>query len=258
MRQQVRVLDRRSPDAQLEPDDCGSVRHPPGQRRPGGPHRQQGAEQWFPGSGLRQEVAGRGVLQRARPERHRGQRQCHPGRRRPDQPASGAGPQQHQRPEQVELLLDRQRPGVVEPGRQVPGRPQPQVAGVRQAHQGGPGEPEPDVAEHVAPGGKGQEQHDEGRVEPARPAQVEPAQVDPAGPSFAQQQSGDEIAGQHEEDVDAHPAAAEPRHTEVVEHHGQARDGAQPVEARLTGPVGCRPPAGRGAHTCPSTAPRRP
>ena len=42
----------------------------------------------------------------------------------------------------------------------------------------------------------------------------------------------DEIAGDHEEDVDADKSAGERRNLKMVEYHGKDCDGAQPVDIR--------------------------
>ena len=98
-------------------------------------HRQGGAEEQLEGAGVGAVVDPRGVEARAVEDRHqdrRDQRQ-QPGSRRPAAAArpegSGASrtsltpTQQDERPEDVELLLDRQRPEVVErAGRRRSGR----------------------------------------------------------------------------------------------------------------------------------------
>ena len=147
-------------------------------------------------------------------------------------PGQEQAEQDQPRPDQVELLLHRQRPQVPERRRcREPGkvrgvlRDQPPVADVarcrghraaqrrelRPLQQGDPG------------GDNGQ--HDEQRgQEPARAALPEAEEPQPAGRGLlGQQQVGDEVAAQGEEDADAEQAALSPAEADVVGDDGQDR-----------------------------------
>ena len=147
-----------------------------------------------------------------------------------------------QRPEQVELLLHAQRPHVQQRGRvgeggevALAGRGEVPVRRVEQRREG--------VAAHPGQGRRRrrqppdddddeQDQQQRGQ-QPARPPDPKVAQRDGAGPPLlAQQQAGDEIAGEHEEHVDAQKAAASPRHPGVVEHDSGDGESPQSVQRR--------------------------
>ncbi len=149
-----------------------------------------------------------------------------------------------QRPQQVELLLDRERPQVLEqrrpsdglevgllPEHEVPVRHVPE-GGQRVAAQSGHLARQKD--DRVGEGDD--EQQVERRQEPAGAAQPERLQVDAAPSSpLREQQRGDEVAADHEEDLDPEETAGDPGQISVVKEHGDDRERAQPVEA---GPVG--------------------
>ena len=76
------------------------------------------------------------------------------------------------------------------------------------------------------------------RQDPPRPAGVEVAQRDPAGAvGLAQQQAGDQVAGDHEEDVDADEAAVEGADVGVVERHEAHGNSPQPLDVRSKVPL---------------------
>ena len=151
-------------------------------------------------------------------------------------------PEQKQRPEDVELLLERQRPVVLHHGRVVRGevvdraegeRPVLEVEGAREdlperVHQAGQRQDEQrrDGGEH---------EHGDGcRQQPAHALRPEGRQPDPPRPlQFAGQLAGDEVAGDDEEDVDADVAAGEAPRPEVVEHHEDDGNRPQPLDVRL-------------------------
>jgi hypothetical protein len=146
---------------------------------------------------------------------------------------------QHQRPDEVELLLDAERPqvqqwrgGPVE-GEVAAGRDEAPVANVEQTPQQVSAEAGP--AEHrgrgQGPHADDEEDQQRGRHEAGHPAGPEAGEVDPAvRHDVAQQQGGDEEAGQNEEDVDAEEAARHPRDPEVEEDDQRHREGPDAVQ----------------------------
>ena len=146
-----------------------------------------------------------------------------------------------ERPDEVELLLDRQAPQVAQQRRigGVVGHVAEDLAPVAEVEQ----RPR-QVASHVASrrrraddqrdGGDHQQHHEEGRQQPAGPPQPELSEVDPAvALALLDQQGRDEEAGHDEEDLDADPPAGHPAEAGVVAEHDQHRQGPQAVEARL-------------------------
>jgi hypothetical protein len=155
---------------------------------------------------------------------------------------------ERERPEQVPLLLDGQRPHVLE------GRGDQELVEVRDVVDDevpvGEVEERGDavVADGVELGGLGEEggvdhhhaddEEQRGQQPPGatRPEllQVDPARVAP----LDEQQTGDEESRKHEEGVDAEIAAGRERDVvagdvQVVEHHHEHRRAAQAVERRL-------------------------
>ena len=146
---------------------------------------------------------------------------------------------EHERPQQVELLLHRQGPEVDEQLRRGGG----EVAGAG-------GHLEPVGARRSARPGPGGRSRRAGRCPPARRAGSSRPRPPPgpaaaggraaprsaagrAGPGaqLAQQQGGDEEAGDDEEDVDAEEPAGQRGGPQVVDEHGGDRQRAQAVEA---------------------------
>ena len=175
----------------------------------------------------------------------------------PDPAGHGEQRERHQRPDEVELLLDRERPEVHE-----------QLGGglVEVARAGGDLEPvrrEGERADHLAPDVDEQVLADEPRDEHAGDdAQHERGQQSPgaAHPELGErdttgavvltdEQRGDEEARDDEEDVDAEEAAGQPRRVEVVDEHTGDRKRAKSVEALDREP---------GAHVRPQGWPRWP
>ena len=152
--------------------------------------------------------------------------------------------QQDQRPDQVELLLDGQRPEVPERRRRTELgevgdvlEDEPPVAGVEDpgqdiaAHggelvpveQGGP----PDGHEH---------HHEEGRQQTSGPADPEVLQPDPLVTSvLGHQKVGDEITGEDEEDLHAEEPAEGPPEIQVIGDDRQHGDGPDAVQSGEVG-----------------------
>ncbi len=148
----------------------------------------------------------------------------------------------HQRPHQVELLLDRQGPEVTEqshdgrrpvrdvhPVHEVEGHGDeaPRRGAVRRGRRG----------EHRGEARHEKSQEDE-RIQAEDPSGVEVAQADRAHSAvLPDEQRGDEEPAQHEEHVDAQPAPphVEPGlvETRVERHHPEDRDAPQAVERGL-------------------------
>ncbi len=159
---------------------------------------------------------------------------------RDPQPAAPAVQRERDdRPDQVELLLDRQGPQVLQQ-RRAPDRLEvrevmdhvPPVGHVE--HRGD------DVAAQPL-GGVGREgqrehcaaqEHDHERgQQPPGPVHVEAPEVDPvAQPQLLEQQRGDEEPGEHEEHVDPEETTLEPPDVRVEQQHRRHGDGPQPVE----------------------------
>ena len=151
--------------------------------------------------------------------------------------------QRDQREHQVELLLDGQRPQVLEqrrPADELEVRP---VGGdlppVRHVARGGEdvaaqlarlaGQHEPDA------GHRHQQEPERGQQPPGAPG-VEVPEREPPGPlDLVEDQRRDEEAGQDEEDVDAEEPAAHPRCAEVVDHDAGDGERADPVQAAQVG-----------------------
>src|SRR5262249_8892068 len=80
------------------------------------------------------------------------------------------------------------------------------------------------------------DQHRHRRQEAPRPPQPEAAELDVAAAlELAQQQRGDQVAADHEEDVDAEEAARHPAEPGAVAEDGEHRQGPHRVDARQVG-----------------------
>ena len=155
-----------------------------------------------------------------------------------------------ERPDQVELLLHAQRPHVqqrrrVGEGREValPSNREVPVRRIEERREGVTAHPRQGRRRRSEPPDDGDRHQDEQQrgQQPARPPDPEVTQRDGAGtPLLAQQQTGDQVAGEHEEHVDAQEAAAGPCHARVVEHDGGDGECPQPVQR---GQVRLLPPA---------------
>ena len=234
----------------------GPARPRAGLRARGGDegHGRPGHQVKEPGVGS--EVDPRRIRPRVEEDGHQDRRQDPQGDRQghtdpaPRAPSPVQQEQEHQRPDQVELLLDRQRPRVLQRrGRRELGEVGlVRVDGVPVVHveQGGDGvAPQArEVDEGVGAGGpemgvqdqvEGERANDEeeGRQQPPRPPSPEGGQVDAAGAApLLEQQRGDEEARQHEEQIDSEVPTRRPTELEVVRHHPDDGGRAQAVQGR--------------------------
>ena len=160
----------------------------------------------------------------------------------PEVPGQLQQAEDDQRPDQVELLLDGQRPGVGQRGRQ-PGlvevaRPDQDEVPVGHVEQGRQ-RVEPEV--RVRPAGHDErgiagdeEQHEQQRRQqaagPAGPERAEPDRPEPV--PLVDEERRDQEAGQDEERVDAEVAADEPRDPAVEGHDAEDGERPHPVERR--------------------------
>ena len=174
-----------------------------------------------------------------RPERHQGQARADL-RARPHLGNELQPDQQQEGPEDVELLLDRQRPEVVERLRRRElgevgdvMEDQPPVLEVEERAARGLAEVGGLVrADHGHPGHDHDQQHDQRREQAPRPGEPEPREVDPP-PSLhlREQQVGDQVAAEGEEDADPQQAAGDPVGAEVVGEYAQHCDCPQTIES---------------------------
>ncbi len=182
-----------------------------------------------------------------------------------DQPAAEsrqapgtAPPDQHRhddRPEQVELLLDRQAPHVPQrrerAGRGVP-LTDPDLVPVR--HVADPAEDvtaqlaellafeDPRVRDHQ------QEHEEQRRKQSPSAASPEATKADVPGPFvLTDEQQRDQVAADHEENLDPEEAARQPDVVGVVHHHGDDGERPHAVEARQVGQARQRPATGSTA-----------
>ena len=238
---------RDHPDERAEPNDARNFEHVPGR----GARRWTAIEQVQPESGAEQQRerprvgaevgAGRvaGLVEGGH-ERSRREREANGHEREPVHVAADEREQHahRERPHQVPLLLDRERPRVAqrEEAGGVPVDLLP-ILHVEERRQTA-------LAERVAlagrdhePGvGRDAEEHDQQRREqPPQPAPDEARVADSLrAPVLEHQEARDEKAREHEEDVDAEEPASGPlRGALVVRDHGDDREGAQAVERSL-------------------------
>ncbi len=158
--------------------------------------------------------------------------------------------QKQGRPHQVELLLDRQRPRVLERRRRrelgevrLVGEDQMPVVDIEQRGEGFPpesGQVDQAVGARAAEGGieeqvqrERRDHQEESRQQPpSAPAperdEVDTTRADP----FLEQQRGDEETGEDEEQVDAEVATRGPTQLEVVRDHDGHGDAAQTGQCR--------------------------
>ena len=211
--------------------------------------RQRASHEHRLGPGVRAVVDPADVA--AQQHRHEdGRHQRRNGRDNQDPPNAAAGqpppPQQRdddERPDQIELLLNRQRPGVAQRRRgralgEIPalGPELTPVADVAEGRQ-------PVQAQREARLGldqerrvyrhRGEDEEQRGK-QPACPSGPERSQRDTSRRLlFPQQEHGDQVAGQDEEDVHAQEPAPRSRDPAVEEQDGDDRNSAQPVERGL-------------------------
>ena len=188
-------------------------------------------------------------------------------------PAGDGGEVQQRRPDQIELLLDRERPVVLirrgsRVRRQVVGalRGESEVGneergGHRVARGSGDLQGRKDQIRHQ----QGDEQRqDRGRQDPPGATCVELPERDLSRAlDVAGDEPGDEKAGDHEEHVNADEPSAQARHTCVVGHDGDDRDRAQALDVGTETP-GCwritarrRRPGGQGIPAAATRSRRR-
>ena len=145
---------------------------------------------------------------------------------------------EREREQEVELLLDAEAPGVQQ--RQVLGGGA-EVVELLPVEDVGDGEDGRDEAagevaqlERREPGegegDAGEEDGDQRRQDAAGAALVEAGDGEAPRGEVAQQDAGDQVAGDHEEDVDAEPAAGEGGEAGVEEDDREDGDGAQAVD----------------------------
>ncbi len=213
---------------------------PPRQRR------HEGGARELPGAG-RQDVerpVGRGRRQPHRrcQRHHERPREQHPQQtagRDAGAPRQGDGQQDQQRPEDVELLLDAERPGVQVRARGdgvgevvLPLVREQQVGDEQHGRRPVPREAGPDQRRQDQDAPEQRDRHDqrERRYQPPHAARPELDEVDgPVAVHLAQKQRADEVAGDHVEDVDAGEPAGD-RDPRVVDDDGEHSDRAQPVD----------------------------
>ena len=148
------------------------------------------------------------------------------------QPAEAEQADENQGPEQIELFLDRQRPGV--PGivdRRLPQRP-PIVHEIKPAEQRFGQQDFEAIGKEPGQGDEDDHHHRQRGIEPHEPAQVEILQADAAALlEVLDEQRRDEKAAHREEDVHIHHCAAEQGHPRMGEQHAQRQQAARAVQA---------------------------
>ena len=164
------------------------------------------------------------------PERQHGDAPDSCGQKHREYQRSGvAGTQdghQRDRPDQIEMFFDCQRPGMRQRA-EVPGERNDDVAEIKRGH------------DHRKGGGKSKSRDDddhevERRRKPQQPVPVEAAKADPAcGAPFVGQNGSDQIGAEHEEQVDTEEAAAYPRHAAMKRQHCGNGYSANAVKCRI-------------------------
>ena len=149
---------------------------------------------------------------------------------------------EEQRPHQIELLLDRQRPQVLEHRLAAEAREirllvedQVPVGDVAERRDHGPAEFRCLVREeHDDVRARHRDHREQRREQPPRAVEVEAAESEPATvpPPCVEQHRRDQVTAEHEEHVDAEEPAAEPSELGVVQEHGGDREGAHTVQRR--------------------------
>jgi len=212
-------------------------------QRPGQPtlvddDRQHRSDQDGQGIGVGPEVLVRVVLHCAgqaevEVEREGGADQDH-GERGQQSRVSSVGPDQGERPEQVELLLDRERPGVVEvvPGGERVVRPVEETGRVADRGAGRCEDlPDPQVrASDQHDGGGDEHDHHQSGPETRDASSVERPKVDAPGLQLAKQQRGDQVAGQAEEHRHADEAVDQRPRRSVLAQDQEDGHATEPVQ----------------------------
>ena len=153
--------------------------------------------------------------------------------------------EQDERPQQVPLLLDRERPRVLQGRRHreeiavlVADSDGTPVRGVAQRRERVGAKLVELVSgrQHRGVGAHRRDDHEHGGEQPPAPPQPEGAEVDRASAvPFREEQGGDQEAGEDEERVDAQEPALHPRDMSVVQQHCDDGERAHPVERGLVG-----------------------
>ena len=210
------------------------------------PEQRQAGPQHQPGHAALRAVVGAGGIGRLVEERHQHGRKQRDGDHGPEQPVGplaeqGQQPDESEGPEQVELLLDGQRPQVpeqrrpfelVEVGRVI--QDQVPVHRVGERREQVAAEPGQLLADEQHADRSDHDQQGEHRREQA-PGPAEPEVPDPdltRAAVFAQQQHRDEVAADHEEHLDPEEPAAQPARIAVVHEDGDHGERAQAVQPR--------------------------
>ena len=150
-------------------------------------------------------------------------------------------------PHEVELLLDREAPEVLERRgrtrglevRQVAEDLPPVVVEQQRRHDVGTHLVEQHVVEHGAERGRAHHRERNGRKQPAHAAHPEALERDAARRLvLGHEQPVDQIARYDEEHRDAHEPTRRPAHLHVVQDDGEHRERAQPVERGNIGRLG--------------------
>lgn len=218
-------------------------------QRPGAGQRERqgdgGAEQQAAAVGVGAVVHPGGVRAGRVEDRHRHERGGGQGEGahglQPLPPQHGhQGPQQ-QRPAQVELLLDGERPQVLEHGQgqavelrevHIVLRQLPPVAAVGEGGGDRPAQAAVCLAAGQCGRAGGHREHEPQQGEqPQGAAFPEGAEPDPAGsPVVGGEQTGDQVAADDEEEIDSEEAARQPRRMHVIDddaRHGQCPQSVQ-------------------------------
>ena len=151
--------------------------------------------------------------------------------------AAPEAPQQGARPQQVELLLDRQRPRVVEvvPGGERVVRPVEQAGGVGESRAGRRENlrwPEVPPTEEQHDDRRRHDRH-EGGAQPRDPAAVERPQVHRAGSQLVEQQRRDQVAREAEEHGHADEPVDERPGRRVLTQDEEDGDATEAVQSRM-------------------------
>ena len=167
-----------------------------------------------------------------------------PTQRQPEHGADSSEYRQHPHdedgPEEIELLLDRQGPGVRE-GRRGPGRgevvrslcDEVPIGDVERRTEDVPAEGRigPRWERQLRDEHHRDDQEEQSRQKPTRPPGPEVSEPDaPAALHFGQQQGGDQESGENEEGVDSEIATGQPADASVVGEDARDSKGPHPIE----------------------------
>ena len=250
----VEQEDRRGREGEAEQPGAGGKGRPSGQgrARPRLDQRRDAARAELPAARRDQiEIGRRRMADREQAEGETCRRRDECQRQRPWPLAERIGTGEQQRDEQIILLLGTQRPGVherLELGfqREIAGRHGEQdIIGEQRRCDQRLAEILEIVGQHQPPGQGDAEQHRhvERRNDAAHPAGVEAADGEAAAVELAADDAGDQIAADHEEDVDSEKAAGKAGDMGVEQDDREHGDAAQPVHlrpvSRLAGWVRC-------------------